>query len=60
MSTCAFNSLPKGEHSNLFIPAAFFNNSFSGKTSLPVKNVYLIIFLNDKAKILTVFGSKSY
>ena len=44
----AFNSLPNGEYSNLFIVAAFSSKSFSGKISLPVKNLYLLtlFFLN--------------
>ena len=44
----AFNSLPNGEYSNLFIVAAFSSKSFSGKISLSVKNLYLLtlFFLN--------------
>ena len=42
MSVCAFNSLAKGKHSNLFIVAAFSNKSFSSKISLSVKNSYLL------------------
>ena len=45
MSVCYFNSLPDGKYSNLFIEAAFFNKSFSGKTSFSVetyKNFLLI------------------
>ena len=60
MSVCAFNYLPKGKHSNLFIVAAFSSNSFSGKTSLPVKDSYLLTFPDDKAEILAVCLSKSY
>ena len=48
MSVCAFNSLPNGKYSNLFIVAAFSNTSFLGKTSLPVKNSYLLTFPDDK------------
>ena len=51
MSVCAFNYLLKGEYSNLFIAAAFSGKSFSGKTSLPVKNTYLLIFLDDIASL---------
>ena len=55
MSICAFYSLPNGEYSNLWISAAF-----SGKTSLPVKNSYLLIFPDDKAEILVVCLPKLY
>ena len=58
MSVCAFNSLPKEEYSNHFIAAAFSSKSFSGKTSLVVKNSYLLTFPNDKAEILAVCLSK--
>ena len=60
MSVCAFNSFSKGEYSTLFIVVAFSSNSFSGKTSLPVKNSYLLTFPDDKAEILAVSLSKSY
>ena len=50
---CAFNSLPKGKYSNLFIVVAFFSKYFSSKTSFPVKNSYLLIFHDDKAEILS-------
>ena len=50
MSVCAFNSLPNGEYSNLFSAVAF-SKSFLSKTSLPVKNSYLLAFPEDKAKI---------
>ena len=49
MSVFAFNSLPNGEYSNLFIVAAFSNKFLSGKTSLPVKNSYLLIFPDNKS-----------
>ena len=49
MSVFAFNSLPNGEHSNLFIVAAFSNKFLSCKTSLPVKNSYLLIFPDNKS-----------
>ena len=54
MSVCDFNSLLNGEYSNHFIVAAFSSKSFSGKTSLPVKNSYLRTFPDYKAEILTV------
>ena len=53
MSVCTFNSLTNREYSNLLIVAPFSNKSFSGKTSLPVKNSYLLTF-SDKAEILAV------
>ena len=59
MSVSAFNSLLRGKYSNLFIVAAFSNNSFSDKTSLPVQNSYSLTFPDDKAEILTVCPSKS-
>ena len=58
MSICAFNSLPKSEYSNLFIVTGF-SSTFSGKSSLPVKNSYLPKFPNDKTKILAVYLPKS-
>ena len=60
MSACAFNFLPNGEYSNLFIAANFSSKSFSGKTSLPFKNSYLPTFPDDKAEISAVCLSKSY
>ena len=36
----SFNSLSKGQYSNLFIAAGFYSRSFAGGTSLPVKNSY--------------------
>ena len=60
MSVCTFNSLPNREYSNLFNVGAFSSNSFSGKTSFPVKNSYLLIFPDAKAEILAVYLSKSY
>ena len=51
MSVCAFNSLLKGEYSNLFVAAAFSRKSFLGETSLPVKNTYLLIFPDDIASL---------
>ena len=50
MSVCVFNYLPKGKYSNLFIIAAFSSKSFSGQTSLPVKNSYLLTFPDIKLK----------
>ena len=58
MSVCTFNSSPKEEYSNLFIVAAFSNGSFSGKTSLPARNSYLLTFPDDKAEILAFSLSK--
>ena len=60
MSVYAFNSLPNGGCSNLFIVGGFSSKSFSGKTSLPVKNSYLLKFSYDKAEILGVCLSKLY
>ena len=60
MSVCAFNSLPNGEYSNLFIVSALSGKSFSGKTFVPVKNPCLLTFLHDKAEILAVCLSKLY
>ena len=50
MSLCAFNSLPKGEYSNLFVVAAFSSKSCSGKASFRVKNSYLLTCPDDKAE----------
>ena len=60
MSVCAFNTSPNCEYSNHFIVATFSNKSFSGKTSLPFKNSYLLTFPDDKAEILAVYQSKSF
>ena len=62
MSVYAFNSLPKGKNSNLFIIAAFSRKYFSvkKKTSLAVRNSYLLTFPDDKAEILAACPSKSY
>ena len=60
MSVSFFNPLPKGEYSKLLIVVAFSNTSFSGKTSLLVKNAYLLTFSDTKAGILAAFQSKSY
>ena len=60
MSDYAFNSLPLAEYSNLLNAAAFPNKYFSDKTSLTVKNSYLLTFPGGKAKILAVFLSKLY
>ena len=51
---CAFNSLANGKYSIFFIVAAFSNISFPGKTSLLVKNLYLLTIPDDKAEILAV------
>ena len=55
MSVCTFY----GEYSNLFIVATFYK-FFSSKTSLPLKNSYLLASPDDKAEILAVSLSKSY
>ena len=60
MSVCFSNTLPNDKYSNLLIVAAFSNKSFSGKTSLPVKNSHLPIFFDDRAQILAVCLSKLY
>ena len=60
MSVCDFNALPNGEYSNLFNATAFPSKCFSGKTPLPVKNSYLLNFLDDKVEILAICLSKSY
>ena len=49
------NSLPNGEYSNLLIVAAFSDKSFSGKTSSLVKNLYLIIFPDDRTELSCFF-----
>ena len=58
MSVCFSNSLPIDEYLNILIVAAFSNKSCSGKPSSPVKNLYLLAFPDDKAKILAVCLSK--
>ena len=60
ISVCFFNSLTNGEFSNLLIVAAFSNKSFSYKTSFPVKNSYLLTFVDEKAEILAVCVSKLF
>ena len=44
MSVCDFSSFPNRKYSNRFNVIAFSSNSFSVKTSLPVKNSYSLIF----------------
>ena len=56
LSVCAFNYLPKVDYSSLPTLAAFSSKAFSGKTSLPVKNSYLLTFPCDKAGILAFFA----
>ena len=51
---CFLNSLNNREYSNILIAAAFYMKSFSGKTSLPVKNSALLTFPDNKAEILAV------
>ena len=53
MLVCAFNYLPNGKYSNVFIFAAFSNKSFSGKVSLSVENLHLLTFPDEKDKILS-------
>ena len=60
MSVCAFNSLCSGKDSNHLIAAAFSSGFFSGEASLPVKNLYLLTFYDDKAEILEISLSKMY
>ena len=60
MSVCPFNSLPKGEYSNLYITAAFSSKCFLGKASLAVKTSSLLTFPDDKAEILAICLSKLY
>ena len=60
MSVYAFNFLPKGKYSNLFIIVALSSNFFSCKTSLSVHNSYLPILPDDKAEFLAVCLFKSY
>ena len=55
MSVCVFNYLPNDKCSNLFIVAAFYRKSFSGKTYLSVRYSYFLTFPDDKAEILAVF-----
>ena len=54
-----FISLPKGKYSNIFIVAVC-SKYYSSKTSLSVKNSYLLTFPDDKAEILAIFVSKLY
>ena len=52
MTVCVFNYLLKDKYSNLSIAAAFSSKSYStSKTSLSVKNSYLITPPHDKAEI---------
>ena len=60
MSVCAFSSLPKVECSNLLIVAAFPYKSFSGNTSLFVKNSCLLTFPANKSETLAVCLSELY
>ena len=59
MSVFAFDYLPNGKYSNLF-NVAFSSKSFSDKTSLPVRNSYLLTFPDDIAENLAASLSKSY
>ena len=60
MSVCVLNNLLNGKHSRFFILAAFYIKSFSGKKTLSIKNLYLLTFPDEKAKILAVYLSKLY
>ena len=60
MSVCVFNSLLNGKYSNLSNAAALPSKSFSGKKSSPIKNLYLLMFPDDKSKILAICLSKLY
>ena len=55
-----FHSLPNNNYSNLFIAATFSGKPFCVKTSLPVKNSYLLTFTDDNAEMLAFYLSKSY
>ena len=54
MSVWFFSSLPNNEYSNLLSIIANSSKYFSGKTSSPVKNSYLLTFFDDEAEILGV------
>ena len=60
MSVYVFNSLLNGEYLNLFTVEAFCSKSISVKRTLPVENLYLLAFLDDKVEILAICLSKSY
>ena len=57
--TFSFIPLSNREYSIRFIVAAFSVNSFPVETYFPVKNSYLLTFLDDKAEILAISFSKS-
>ena len=48
------------ENIQIFFIVAAFSSKYSGKTSLPVKNSYLLTFPDDKAEILAACLSKLY
>ena len=50
-----FNSLLNVKYSNPFNAADFRSEYFSGKAILPVKNLYLLTFPDDKSKILAAY-----
>ena len=58
MSVYFFNLLSNGIYPYLLIVAAFWNKSFSSKTSSLVENSYLPTFSDDNAKILAVYLAK--
>ena len=60
MPVSFFNSLPNDEYPNLLIVAIFSNKTFSGKTALPVTNLYFLTFPDDIAKRLAFCQSKFY
>ena len=49
MLVCAFSCLPDNERSNLFVVAAPSSKSFSGKTSLLGKDLYLLTPPDDNS-----------
>ena len=55
-----FNFLPNGEYWNYFNAAAFSSKSLCCKTSLSVKNSYLLKFPDNKAEYWAVCLSKFY
>ena len=57
MSVCTLSFLPNDELSNLSIVTDFSSKYFSGNTSLPIKNSFLVGFFNDQAESLAVFLS---
>ena len=56
MLVCAFSFLPNAKYSNHCIVVSSSSKSFSGKTSLPVKNSNLPTFSDNKAEILALMA----